>query len=135
MSSPSRFSRSRTKPRRGFTLVEVLVALTIASVALMAALRASATLTISAEDLRLRTYALWSAENFLARIRVEARWDDLALGRRTADCPQGKIELVCESEVFSTPNPFFKRVEIYVTEKDASTRKLAKLTGFATNLP
>ena len=44
---------------RGFTLVEVLVALTIVSVALMASLRAVGVLTQGSVELRARTLAQW----------------------------------------------------------------------------
>ncbi len=69
---PTIFSRSaclsgRTgrAAHRGFTLIEVLVALTIISIALMASLRAVGSITASSADLRARTLAQWSAENRL----------------------------------------------------------------------
>jgi general secretion pathway protein I len=117
---------------RGFTLVEVLVALAIVAVALMASLRAAGALTESATQLRLRTLAQWSAENRLARIRIEAEWP--APGRRSIGCPQAGVELICDEEVFQTPNAFFRRVEISVFDADRQ-RRLARLTGFATSVP
>jgi general secretion pathway protein I len=126
------------KAPRGFTLIEVLVALTIASVALLAALRATSTLTQGLQDMRQRTYALWSAENRLATIRVVSEWPEV--GRRQFDCSQGGILLVCDEEVFATPNPFFRRVEVSVraqqgTPQSTETQRLARLVGFATNVP
>ncbi len=121
--------------QRAFTLVEVLVALTIASVSLIAALGAAATMTDGANDLRMRTLALWSAENRLTSIRVENDRDWPVLGKATKDCSQGPVQLRCDEEVFATPNPFFRRVEITVFAKDTTTPRLAKLTGFATKLP
>jgi general secretion pathway protein I len=126
------------KAPRGFTLIEVLVALTIASVALLAALRATSTLTQGLQDMRQRTYALWSAENRLATIRVVSEWPEV--GRRQFDCSQGGILLVCDEEVFATPNPFFRRVEVSVraqqdTQQTTETQRLARLVGFATNVP
>jgi general secretion pathway protein I len=117
---------------RGFTLVEVLVALAIVAVALMASLRAAGGLAESAGEMRLRTLAQWSAENRLARIRIEAEWPPP--GRRSSPCAQAGVELVCEEEVFQTPNPFFRRVEISVLDADRQ-RRLARLTGFATSVP
>jgi general secretion pathway protein I len=114
-----------------------LVALTIAAVALIAALRATATLTQGAQDMRLRAYALWSAENRLATIRLSSEWPEV--GRRRFDCPQGGVALRCEEEVFATPNLFFRRVEISVRAADAPVEadapRLARLVGFATNVP
>ncbi len=113
---------------RGFTLVEVLVALGIASVALIAALRATGNMTGAADDLNTRSLALWSAENRLVEIRVQRQWPDV--GKRSVSCPQGPMKLVCAEEVFVTPNPFFRRVEVEVFV-EGSSRGVAKLTGFA----
>ena len=137
MIRPMMVQRSVRRSLSGFTLIEVLVALTIAAVALIAALRATATLTQGAQDMRLRAYALWSAENRLATIRLSSEWPEV--GRRRFDCPQGGVALRCEEEVFATPNIFFRRVEISVRAADAPVEsdapRLARLVGFATNVP
>src|SRR5690606_27907821 len=97
---------------RGFTLLEVLVALVIVGTALGASLRAVGGLTQNSSDLRASMMATWSAENRLTQIRLTDEWP--ALGRRTFDCPQGELSLVCQEEVFPTPNPSFRRVEVSV---------------------
>lgn len=124
-----------TPPSRGFTLIEVLVALTIAAVALMAATRAAGSLTQSMSDLRLRAVAQWSAENRLAQLRVMQ--DFPTVGRRSFDCSQGDVAMRCDEEVFATPNPSFRRVEVSVVAllpDGTSTNRLARLVGFATSL-
>lgn len=123
-----------TQARRagGFTLVEVLVAMTIAAVALMAAIRATTSLALDGAELRARTFAQWSAENRLAQIRVAREWPNL--GRRQFDCSQGGIALLCREDVFQTPNPLFRRVEISVFDTSASFR-FARLVGFSTRQP
>ena len=117
----------------GFTLVEVLVALTIVAVALMASLRATGTLSNSAYELRQRTLAQWSAENRLAQIRVQGEWP--ALGKRSFDCTQAEVAMSCEEEVFATPNAQFRRVEVSVFPTEGARVRLSRLVGFATNLP
>jgi len=116
----------------GFTLVEVLIAMTIAAVALMAAIRATTSLAVNGAELRARTLAQWSAENRLAQIRVAREWPNL--GRRQFDCSQGGIALLCREDVYSTPNPLFRRVEISVFDGNESFR-FARLVGFSTRLP
>ena len=116
---------------RGFTLIEVLVALTIASVALMAATRATNSLQHSGAELRQRTLAQWSAENRLAQIRVQGEYPNV--GPRDFDCAQGRTALRCHEEVFATPNFAFRRVELSVFGTDG--HRLARLVGFATYLP
>src|SRR6184192_2439633 len=79
---------------RGFTLLEVLVALVIIGTALGASLRAVGSLTQNSNGLRASMMATWSAENRLALIRLASEWP--AVGKRSFDCPQGDLRLVCE---------------------------------------
>src|SRR5690606_22980352 len=56
---------------RGFTLIEILVALAVVGVGLAALITASGRSTRDAAELRDRTYANWVARNVLAEIRLE----------------------------------------------------------------
>jgi general secretion pathway protein I len=123
----------RRRASQGFTLVEVLVALTIVAIALMASLRATGSLSTSAYELRQRTLAQWSAENRLAQIRVQNEWPNV--GQRSFDCSQGEVRMVCDEQVFATPNPQFRRVEVSVFTAEGERLRLSRLVGFATNLP
>lgn len=116
----------------GFTLLEVLVAMTIAAIALVAAMRASASLAAGAAELRARSYAQWSAENRLSQIRVTGEFPPL--GRKSFECPQGAVSLRCHEDVFATPNASFRRIELSV-ENPSDGHRLARLIGFAVNQP
>lgn len=116
---------------RGFTLLEVLVALVIVGTALGASLRAVGGLTQNSSDLRASMMATWSAENRLTQIRLVDEWPPL--GRRTFDCPQGELSLVCQEEVFPTPNPSFRRVEVSVFEANVTGRRIIKLIQVVPN--
>ncbi len=129
LSSSRLLSRSGV---RGFTLLEVLIALAVASIALVAAMRAGASLAQASNEMRLRTHAQWSAENRLSGIRLTSEFP--SLGRRTYECPMGAVALRCVEEVFGTPNPSFRRIELSV-ENPADGHRLARLTGFAVNQP
>ena len=109
----------------GFTLLEVLVALVIVGTALGASLRAIGSLTQNSGDLRASMMATWSAENRLAQIRLAREWP--ALGQRSFACAQGELQLFCEENVFATPNPFFRRVEVSVF--DTQGNDAAQNTG------
>lgn len=121
----------RVASERGFTLLEVLVALAIAAITLTAAMRAGGSLAANAAELRARTYAQWSAENRLAQIRVSGEFPPL--GIRSWNCSQGPIQLRCREEILATPNAAFRRVELYV-EQLPDGHRLARLTGFAIEL-
>jgi general secretion pathway protein I len=129
---PYRPLPGRGRRWHGFTLVEVLIAMTIAAVALMAAIRATASLAVNSADLRARTLAQWSAENRLAQIRIAREWPNP--GRRQFDCSQASVALMCREDVIQTPNPLFRRVEVSVFDQDGTFR-LARLVGFSTRLP
>jgi general secretion pathway protein I len=113
---------------RGFTLVEVLVALAIVSIALMAALRAAGQGTQAASELRLRLLASWVAENRLAEHRARGAWLPVGIARGTQS--QGGVELAWREEVISTPHPAFRRVDVFVSAPAQESRSLARLTGF-----
>lgn len=121
----------------GFTLLEVLVALVIVGTALGASLRAVGSLTQNSTDLRASMMATWSAENRMAQIRLAHEWPPL--GSRQFDCPQGELQLVCEENVYATPNPYFRRVEVIVREAQNSAdmqsagRHIIKLTQAVPN--
>ena len=118
---------------RGFTLIEVLVALAIVSIALMAALRASGQGTNAASELRLRTLAGWVAENRLAEHRARGDWLPLGIARGTQS--QGGVELAWREEVIATPNSAFRRVDVFVSAPAQESRALARLTGFVARPP
>lgn len=63
-------TRSRLVKRSGFTLIEVLVALAVASLALLALARAGSGALETQAGLEQRTLALWVADNRLAEIRL-----------------------------------------------------------------
>lgn len=121
----------------GFTLLEVLVALVIVGTALGASLRAIGSLTQNSSDLRASMMASWSAENRLTQIRLAHEWPEL--GQRNFDCSQDDLHLMCEEDVFTTPNPLFRRVEVSVFDAQNSGgaknsgRRIIKLAQVVTN--
>ncbi len=125
--------RRTDRHRAGFTLLEVLVALVIVGTALGASLRAVGSLTQNSSDLRASMMATWSAENRLTQIRLAKEWP--ALGQRRFDCPQGELQLTCEENVFATPNPFFRRVEVSVFDTRNIERRIIKLAQVVPNAP
>ena len=120
-----------TRKSQGFTLLEVLVALVIVGTALGASLRAIGSLTQNSGDLRASMMASWSAENRLSQIRLGHEWP--SLGERTFPCPQGELNLICEEHVLGTPNPSFRRVEMFVFEAAHPDRRIVKLTQVEPN--
>lgn len=119
--------------RKGFTLVEVLVALAIVSIALLAALRAAGQGTNNMGELRSRLFAGWVAENLLAEHRARADWLPLGIQRGTSR--QGGLDFVWREEVIATPNASFRRVEVRVFATAEEAHSLAHLAGFIVDAP
>ncbi|HEV7836220.1 MAG TPA: type II secretion system minor pseudopilin GspI [Caballeronia sp.] len=115
---------------RGFTMIEVLVALAIIAVALAASLRAVGALANGEADLHRRLLAGWSADNELAQLRLTHTWPDI--GTRTFDCSQGNLKLTCTDRVSTTPNPIFRRVEVIV-ESPGISGNLAQMVMVVAN--
>jgi general secretion pathway protein I len=111
--------------QRGFTLLEVLVALVIVGTALGASLRAVASLTANSTGMRTTMMATWSAENRLVQVRLSHEFP--VTGKRSFDCPQGDLRLVCEEEVLATPNPRMRRLEVSVFDLENPGRRIIKL--------
>jgi general secretion pathway protein I len=116
---------------RGFTLLEVLVALVIIGTALAASLRAVASLTQNSRDLRAAMMATWSAENRLTQIRLAREWPPL--GRRDFSCAQAELLLRCEEQIYPTPNPAFRRVEVAVMDVREPSRRIIMLSQIVPN--
>ncbi len=125
------------KPRRakpaGFTLVEVLVALAVIAIALLAALRAAGQGTAAAGELRERLLAGWVAQNRLAEHRARGDW--LPLGIQHGAASEGGAAFAWREEVVATPNPSFRRLDIFVSAAGGDARTLAHLAGFVVNPP
>ncbi|TDN68084.1 type II secretion system minor pseudopilin GspI [Paraburkholderia sp. BL10I2N1] len=120
---------ARAAASRGFTMIEVLVALAIIAVALAASLRAVGSLATSEADLHTRMLAGWSADNTLAQLRLAHAWPEV--GSQSFDCSQGNQQLICTERVSATPNPVFRRVEVSVTTPGRSGNLAQMVTVIA----
>ena len=119
--------------RTGFTLIEVLVALAIVSIALLSALRAAGQGTNNLGELRSRLLAGWVAENLLAEHRARRDWLSLGIVRGAAR--QGGLDFAWREEVIATPNPSFRRIDVRVFATAEESHSLAHLAGFVVNSP
>ncbi len=123
-----RSSRRSSRPgSRGFTLVEVLVALGVAAISLTASLKATSSMVTSNEELRMRLVGTWSAENRMAQIRLEKQWPDI--GNTQFSCDQANFKLNCKQKITAMPYKEIRGVELEVFAEDG--HRIARLVGFA----
>lgn len=97
---------------RGFTLVEVLVALAVVAIALAAGVQATSALTRNAVRQSDMLLAQLCAENELARVRLARQMP--GVGSTRVACRQGNLDLEVALTVAPTPNPNFLRVDAQV---------------------
>lgn len=110
--------------KRGFTLVEVLVALAITAIALAAGLKAAGALTDNAQRLAEVTAAHWCADNALAALRLGKQFP--GTGEAEFACSQLGRDYRGLLRTQATPNPNFRRVDAVVM--DEAGRVLATLS-------
>lgn len=118
---------------RGFTLLEVLVALAVVAVALAAAAQTASQYGHGGNRLKQRTIAGWVAQNVLAELENETPWPDT--GRREGDTRMAGREWTWQLEIRDTEDPDLRRVDVEVAAAAEPDRVVARLTGFLGRRP
>ncbi|MDD0839070.1 type II secretion system minor pseudopilin GspI [Curvibacter sp. HBC61] len=108
----------------GFTLIEVLVALGIVAIALMAGVQASGALTRNANRQADTLLAHVCAENELAKVRLSRQMP--SVGDSVQNCEQVGRVLQVNVAVRPTPNPSFRRVDAQALDEQG--RPIVKLS-------
>ena len=104
---------------RGFTLIEVLVALAIVAVTLGAGIKAATALTDNAQRLAEVSAAQWCADNRLTGIKLARQWPDI--GEAEFSCEQLGRSYPGRLVVRTTPNPNFRRVDAVINDAQGTT--------------
>ena len=121
---------NRRKRQRAFTLIEILVAVTIIAVALGAIVRGMAMYANNAGYLRQKTVALWVAHDRLTELELEPAWP--AEGRSDGDAEMGGFKWRWFVEVKKTPDDRLRRIDIRVQRKEKEV-DVATLSAFISN--
>lgn len=112
---------------RGFTLIEVLVALAIVAIALAAGTEATMALTRHAQRQSDVLLAQLCAENVLVRARLARRLP--GVGDSSEICEQAGRQFGVTIRVRPTPNPNFQRVDARVSDGGVPVLALSTIVG------
>ncbi len=112
---------------RGFTLIEVMVALGIVAIALAAGLKATAALATNAQRQTDMLLAQLCADNALVQVRLAQQMP--GVGETTSTCPQAGQSFEVALAVAPTPNPNFRRVDAIVRRGADTLLRVSTVMG------
>jgi general secretion pathway protein I len=110
-------------PMRGFTLLEVLIALVVVAVTLAAATAAIGGAARRQRGLEERTFATWAAHNALGRLRLEGFAGEATQVEQTQAGQRLQIDVQVRA------GETLRRVELAV-RRPGEAEPVARLTGF-----
>lgn len=119
-----------TPAQSGFTLVEILIALFVISVALIAATGAVNQFARQSGDLREKTIAHWVASNVLTELQISRSFP--AVGKKDGEVEMADQNWRWQYTITETPNPGLRKIDIEASlDEENSSRAL--LTGYLGN--
>ncbi len=112
---------------RGFTLIEMVVAVAVVAISLAAAFQTINQASFGTARMQERTLASWIALNRIAELRLQPTFPEV--GRSDGEVEFGPSEWVWEAEVIATQVEALRRVEVVVRySRDGDA--LATVVGF-----
>lgn len=125
----ARLFHAPRRASRGFTLLEVLIALVVLGLALTALVHAAGVSVRDFGGLRERSYAGWVAANVVTEARLKERLP--TTGRRDGQQRLAGREWYWRLDIAGTQDPRIRRLDVQVFADAARTDPVAQLTGFA----
>ena len=113
---------------RGFTLLEIMVALAVAAVGLGAIAKAMSQNVNVAQQLEDRTLANWVASNRMAELRMQRLFR--SGGSQRSGVEFGRRKWTVEEEYFATADPNITRVKVSVFADTGKDHASASETGY-----
>jgi general secretion pathway protein I len=122
-------SKSMSRKHDGFTLIEVMVALTIIAISLGALLNTSGTQAYSATYLKQKTLAHWVAVNELTEIRISKDFPDV--GDKKGSTLMANNEWFWIRTTKKTEDENARQITFTMYESKDYEKNLTSLSGYA----
>ncbi|WP_455366034.1 type II secretion system minor pseudopilin GspI [Kaarinaea lacus] len=125
----------RLRRQKGFTLIEVIVALGIIATAMAAVMMTVSANTRNAAGLKERTFAHWVAMNQMAELHIMNDREWPAVKKTTGTALMAEHEWHWEQEVEKTPVEKIRKVTIRVRVNEDDEYPMAALVGYVQEPP
>ncbi|HAL41508.1 MAG TPA: type II secretion system protein GspI [Gammaproteobacteria bacterium] len=126
--------RKYQRARGGFTLIEMLIALTLIAIVGTTVATATGRVATQTYSLERKTVANWVASNHLSRMRLQQRQYPEVLNEGTSEVSvlMAQREWEVLTTISSTDHPWLRRIEIdvYEIQQDSRQGPIHHLTGF-----
>ena len=112
----------------GFTLIEIMVALMVISIALGAVINTTAGSLDMGSHIRNKTLALWVAQNYVNELVIEQQWLDV--GKQTDTIAMDQHNWYLVADITPTANTNMRKVKISVFENNRDSNVLLSLNAY-----
>ena len=130
---PRRSINLKIKTNKGFTLLEVMIALFVIAVALGGVIKVMGNAAINSSRLSNKTIAQWVALNRIGRLQIGSQWPKF--GDIKGDDEMANQEWRWVQKTIKTSDENIKRIELSVWNKDddSSAEPFITVVGFLAN--
>lgn len=116
------------KKNQGFTLIEIIIALMIISVALGAVITTTASSVDHGAHIKEKTIAIWVAKNHIAELSLSEQWP--SIGEKSHEVPMAGKDWFIKSKIIQTPDDNIRRMELSVYTDREHEDKVLNLISY-----
>ncbi|MCJ8302026.1 type II secretion system minor pseudopilin GspI [Shewanella sp.] len=116
---------------RGMTLLEVIVALAVFSIAAVSITKSLGDQIANMPILEERTYAQWVADNVMVDARLEAKFPDI--GKKDGEMELAGLDWYWRKEIVKTSDDKFRMIRVSVSNDARYKRIVAQVSSYVLN--